>query len=167
MKRYVIWGLEGLLWFASLYGVLQLQRLPDASFGPHSVCGPWGCGAPLPALLACHGFWTLLIAPPAILAATYLPAAWVRRLGIGLVAAAACGLIAVVAWEAATWLPQVLPSQQRFFLQRCLFSIATLTDVPLVQVLIAGCTLCLVPRQALRPSKAPSLAVPESPPLVG
>ena len=125
MKRYVIWGLEGLLWFASLDGVLQLQRLPDAAFGQHSVCGPWGCGAPLPALLACHGFWAVLIAPAAVLAGMYLPAVWVRRLGFGLAAAGVCGLIAVVGWEAATWLPEVLPSQRHFFVQRCRFQLPT------------------------------------------
>ncbi len=165
MKRYAVWGAGGLLWFASLDGALQLQRLPDAAFGLHSVCGPWGCGAPLPALLACHSFWTILIGPPAILAAWYLPFVWVRRLGIGMAAAGICGLAALVGWEAATWLPQVLPSQQHFFMQRCLFSLATLTDVPIVQVLTTGCAFCLVPRPVVRPSNDSSLVVPDTAPV--
>jgi hypothetical protein len=148
VKRYLIWGIEALAWFAALDAVLQLQRLPDHVFGPHSVCGPWGCGAPLPALLACHGFWAILLAPPTVLAVHYLPTKLARRLGVGLIAAAVSAMVAIAAWEAAHWLPQVLPSQRHFFVERCLFSLVTLTDAPIMQVLVAGLCLCFARRRA-------------------
>ena len=82
-------------WAAALFGVLSLQYLPDRFFGEHSVCGPWGCGAPLPALLACHGFWLVLFAPATVYAARQLKPQTVWRLGAGLVSLAGLGLVAV------------------------------------------------------------------------
>jgi hypothetical protein len=87
MKRWIGWGAGSVLWFAGLEGVLQLQKLPAATLGGHDVCGPWGCGPPLPVLVACHGFWLTLIGPPAVLAAVYLPRKWAWRLGIAMAAA--------------------------------------------------------------------------------
>src|SRR5271170_2895543 len=93
-------------WAVCLRWALLLEKLPAATFGEHGVCGPWGCGPPVPVLLACHGFWLFLLGPPAVLAASYLPSKLVWRLGIGFVSAGLCGLAALVAWEAATWLAQ-------------------------------------------------------------
>jgi hypothetical protein len=146
IKRSIVRGLAILLWAAGLEGVLQLRQLPDTCFGEHSVCGPWGCGPPLSALLACHGFWLVLMAPVAATAVLYLPVKWVWRLGIVLAGAGFLGLAAVAAWEAATWLPQASDWQRHYIGQRYLFSVATLVDVPIVQSLMLGTILCLVSR---------------------
>ena len=61
------WSVSALVavWGVSLLGVLQIQHLPlDAG---HSVCGPWGCGPPLPPLIAYHGFWIVLLSLPTVL----------------------------------------------------------------------------------------------------
>ncbi len=128
-------------WTAALFGVLSLQYLPDRFFGEHTVCGPWGCGAPLPALLACHGFWLVLVAPATVYAARRLAPISVWRLGAGLVALAGIGFVAIAVWQAATWWQSVDPSLHRYAVQRDLFVLATLTDVPILETLVAGVTL--------------------------
>ena len=152
MKRSIIWCLASLVWLAALEAVLRMQYLPAASFGGHDVCGPWGCGPPVPVLLACHGFWLVLMGPPAVLAAVRLPGVWVRRLGIALVSAGLYGLIAVAAWEAATWFPQASPWQRHYFGQRLLFAIVTLVDAPILESLLVGTVLYLASRKATGPS---------------
>jgi hypothetical protein len=158
MQRSIIWCLASLVWLAGLEGVLQLQSLPAASLGGHDVCGPWGCGPPTPVLLACHGFWLVLMGPPAVLAALRLPAKWVRRLGVGLVSAGLCGLVAVAAWEAATWLPQASAWQRPYIGQRYLFALVTLVDAPILQSLVIGSALCLARRRGTLGSPDPGIA---------
>jgi hypothetical protein len=140
MKPLVI-CLAAAAWAASLFGALALQYLPDRFFGEHSVCGPWGCGAPLPALLACHGFWLVLFAPATIFAARRLGPRAVWRVGAALVALAGVGLMSVGVWQALTWWPAVDNSLHRFASQRYLFVLATLVDVPVLETLLAGVTL--------------------------
>jgi hypothetical protein len=152
MQRSIIWSMAGLVWLAGLEGMLQLQRLPTASLGGHDVCGPWGCGPPVPVLLACHGFWLVLMGPPAVLAALRLPRKWIWRLGIGLASAGLYGLIAVAAGEAATWWPQASAWQRHYAGQRFLFALATFVDAPIMQSLVIGTGLCLARRTGDRPS---------------
>jgi hypothetical protein len=128
-------------WAAALFGVLSLQYLPDRFFGEHSVCGPWGCGAPLPALLACHGFWLVLFAPATVYAARQVKPQTVWRLGAGLVSVAGVGLAGIAVWQAATWWQNVDPSLHRYAVERYLFVLATLVDVPVLETLVAGVTL--------------------------
>jgi hypothetical protein len=151
MQRSIVWCMASLVWLAALEAVLQLQRLPTASLGGHDVCGPWGCGPPLPVLLACHGFWLVLMGPPALLAALQLPGKWVRPLGIALISAGLCGLVAIAAWEAATWLPQANAWQRHYVVQRYLFALVTCVDAPIMQSLLIGAGLCLVSRTVDRP----------------
>lgn len=128
-------------WAGGLLGVLSLQYLPDRFFGEHSVCGPWGCGAPPPALLACHGFWLVLFAPATIFAARRLRPRAVWRSGAALVLLACVGLVGVGVWQALTWWPAVDNSLHKFAVQRYLFVLATLVDVPVLETLLAGVTL--------------------------
>jgi hypothetical protein len=103
VHRTFIWLLASGAWGAGLSGALHLQGLPTSAFGAHGVCGPWGCGPPVPVLLACHGFWMVLLGPPAVVAACRLPGRWVRLLGMLLILLGAAGLLGVGLWEAATW----------------------------------------------------------------
>jgi hypothetical protein len=143
MGRLVTWGPAAYIWLAALYGALQLQRLPVGSFGGHDVCGPWGCGPPTAVLLACHVFWVALICPPAVFAASRLPAKFVWHLGIGLVAVGLFGLVGVAVWEATTWLPQASAWQRHYIGQRYLFALVTLVEAPIAQSLLIGAGLCL------------------------
>jgi hypothetical protein len=147
-------------WAASLFGVLALQYLPDRFFGEHSVCGPWGCGAPLPALLACHGFWLVLFAPATIFAARRLGPRAVWRVGAAFVALAGVGLVSVGVWQALTWWSAVDKSLHQFAGQRYLFVLATLVDVPVLETLLAGVTLWWAGIWRERPAVAAQPAEP-------
>jgi hypothetical protein len=141
MKQTIGLCVKAGTWAASLVGVLSLSYLPDRFFGEHSVCGPWGCGAPPPALLACHGFWLVLFAPATIYAARRFAPLTVWRIGAGLVSLAGVGFVAVAVWQAATWWQVVDPTLHRYAGERYLFVLATLVDVPVVETLVAGVTL--------------------------
>lgn len=143
MHRTITWLLASCAWSICLWWSLLLQQLPASAFGEHSVCGPWGCGPPLPVLLACHAFWMVLLSPPAVVAALRLPGTRVRLLGTLLVVLGVAGLVAVGGWEAATWLREANEWQRRYFLQRYLFSVVTFVDFPILQVLLIGAGLWL------------------------
>jgi hypothetical protein len=153
-------------WAGGLLGALSVQYLPDRFFGEHSVCGPWGCGAPPPALLACHGFWLVLFAPATIYATRRLRPRTVWRLGAGLVGLAGVALMSVGVWQGLTWWAAVDPSLHRYVVQRYLFVLVTLTDVPVLETLLAGATLCCAGawrRPVAAPNASPGAAA-NSPP---
>lgn len=123
-------------WGCGSFGMLQLHSLP-VDFG-HGICGPWGCGPPVQALLACHGFW--LVSFAALL--------WACRTGrslrhlflVGRVALllGTLGLIGVALHEAIVWWPHVGELQRSYAVQRYLFSLVVLTDVPVAEVTLFG-----------------------------
>jgi hypothetical protein len=98
---------------------------------------------PLQALVALHGFWLLLLLPSAVWAACRWSPRRLRLLGSTLVAVGTLGLAIVAIREAATWLPSVPDEQARYLPHRLIFVVASLTDVPLVQLALAG-TVCYV-----------------------
>jgi hypothetical protein len=175
MHRTITWLLASCAWGICLWWSLLLQQLPASAFGEHSVCGPWGCGPPLPVLLACHAFWMVLLSPPAVVAAIRLPSPRVRLMGTVLVVLGLSGLVAVGVWEAATWLREASEWQRRYFVQRYLFSVVTFVDFPILEVLLIGAGLWLAesrrsPRSAMPPptsddeSPAPSPEIQPSDP---
>ncbi len=162
MKQPLVAFLTAGGWAVGLFGVLSLQYLPDRFFGEHSVCGPWGCGAPLPALMACHGFWLVLFAPATIYAARRLKPWTVWRLGAGLVALSLFELLGVALWQAISWWPNVDKSLHRYALERYLFVLATLVDVPVLETLLAGIALWWtgIWRQEVIPASKVAVAEP-------
>lgn len=131
-----IWG--GLLW-----GVLQFGEGTDHDAHAHqgiSVCGAWGCGPPVRALASWHGFWLVFVSLPVGLLIRSWPARRLKAVGLGLTGAGVLGLIAVVAYEAVTWLPGA-SDLSSYFVQRCIFAVATLTDIPLIPTTIGGVAL--------------------------
>jgi len=160
MKQPILVCFAAAAWAGGLFGVLSLQYLPDHCLGEHGVCGPWGCGAPLPALMACHGFWLVLFAPATVYAARRLKPQTVWRLGAGLVSFAGLGLVGIAVWQALTWWAQVDKSLHAYVVQRYLFVLATLVDVPVLETLLAGVTLwwASIWRMAAPPANEPMLA---------
>jgi peroxiredoxin len=127
------------LWGVATYGVLRLEGL---SIGPeHSVCGPWGCGPTIPSLAAAHGFWLMVILPAAFWAGRRLPAG--RRVATGwvLIGLGLGGLAALVVGDLATWLTTVGPELRPYAVRRALFVAATLVEVPLAPMALAGLIL--------------------------
>lgn len=135
-------------WGISVWLVLQLQYLSSDSL--HSICGPWGCGPPLPVLVACHGFWLVILGPP-LLAGRCL---WKprRQLMVG-ITLALLGLLTLAGfgiWEATHWLQQVSEFQRHYFLQRWMFVVGTLVDVPIVETTLCGGVLAFTSWWRLR-----------------
>lgn len=155
MYRIITWALSIAAWGVCLRWALLLQYLPNSAFGAHGVCGPWGCGPPVPVLLACHAFWLVLLGPPAVLAAYQMPVRVVRRLGHLLVALAVLGLVALAGWEAATWYPQASAWERHYLVQRYIFALITLVDIPILEVLVLGSGLRLA--EAVRSRRESSL----------
>ena len=121
-------------WAAGLFGVLQVHQL-EGWFG-HALCGPWGCGPPVSALIGYHGFWLLLMLLPAWWLKQQLSSAALRRLGTGLLLVAAVGiamLLAIDGWQ--TWQRTAM---RPYMLQRGFFRLATFVDFPLVQLGLIG-----------------------------
>ncbi len=125
-----------LLWGAGLYGVLQVRQVE--SLNVHGICGPWGCGPPVSALISWHGFWLLLVVPVVGLTVRRCSATWLWRIGLAVTGVGLLALVAIAIWQALTWLPQVSEGQPTYFVQRYLFMVITLVDVPVIPITLAG-----------------------------
>jgi hypothetical protein len=136
ISRAIMSSVWLIAWGLALCGVLNISRL-DMHWD-HGICGPWGCGPPPQALAACHLFWLVLLAPPMYVAIPRVPPALVYRAAWTLAGLGILGLVGIVAYEFATWLPEAHDAERRYFVHRCLFSAATLVEVPLVEMLLLG-----------------------------
>ena len=133
------------LWGTACLGVLRLQDL-TYEFG-HGICGPWGCGPPMQALLACHGFWTVNLAALLWVNHEWLPLRWERRLANLALLIAVAGFAAVAGHLMLFWYPHAAETVRAYVVQRYLFSIATLVDAPLVQLSMFGIAGTLLARK--------------------
>ncbi|MEX2139447.1 MAG: hypothetical protein WD894_09310 [Pirellulales bacterium] len=124
------------LWGSALYGALNLSQL-HASW-EHAMCGPWGCGPPTQAVVAMHTFWFVLILPVAGVLSCRLSPPVLRRLGMMLTGFSVCVLVGILSWQAYAWWSPGSNGLRPHFIERVLFSVATLIDVPVVQTLFAG-----------------------------
>jgi len=123
-------------------GVLAILQLRHLS-GPWSgaLCGPWGCGPTLEALLACHLAWIVLLTPGLIYVCRRCqPQTW-QRVGRALLGLGGLGLLFVaiqvgvdVSRSASGWENPWLP-------QRFLFRLAGLVELPTVQLIVSGAAL--------------------------
>lgn len=132
-------------WGLLLLGVLQIQNLP-MSTASHLICGPWGCGPPLPPLLANHGFWLTFLLLPTLFMCAVLGPVKLRKAGQLLLIAGVSGFAFVALWELIPslphWLPRVRDLDPKYYLQRFLLSLVTLIDVPVVPLTLDG-LICL------------------------
>lgn len=119
------------LWSLALFGILQVHQF-EGLFG-HAVCGPWGCGPPVSALVGYHGFWFLLLLPITAILKHRLPSANSRSLGFGCVLLSAVGLVSLLLIDGLN-----NSAAENYPLQWCAFRVATFVDLPLVQIGLAG-----------------------------
>lgn len=139
-RSFVLLAAGVLLWGLTLWLVLLISHLSLP--GGHSICGAWGCGPPLSALVACHGAWFVILFPVLPLFRRRL-AAWESRVGWCMMFAGLAGILGVAAHEVLYWLPAASEWQRQFLLQRWLFSVATWTDVPLLPMTLLGSVLVI------------------------
>lgn len=132
--RYLFYLVALPAWAGSMFGCLQLNQ---ANLGlRHGICGAWGCGPKVEALLGFHGFTLLLIVPFAILVGFVLTPVRRRNAGNYVIWAALLGILIYMVQDG---IREAVAA--RYVVQRALFSVAIATDIPLVQTLIAGLVL--------------------------
>ncbi len=136
-KRYTPW----LLWGFVLWGATQIHHLPWSE--SHSVCGVWGCGPPLPALISFHAIWLVVLAPLGYFSYQVLSPKQLRQFGIVFMSGGTLGVLGLGAYQFFTWLPSVSEFAKPYFLNRWAFVVITLTDVPVLELTLLG-AICYV-----------------------
>ena len=125
------------VWLAGLWGSLHVHKL-DLLTG-HDICGRWGCGPPLEALIGYHSFWTMILVPCAVVAGWYLAPSTSRRVGLAVLLASIVGTVAYVSWDVFNYFVQAESTQ--YLVQRGLFTLVTTVDVPMIPTIFAGLVL--------------------------
>jgi hypothetical protein len=116
-------------------GTLQLNRFPG-DWG--HLCGHWGCGPSVKALIVWHLFWLVSLSLPAVLAISCMSRKGLRRLGLAVISLGILGTSAVLAVETMESFSQAIRPGSGLLVARCLFRLATLVDLPLVQGILLG-----------------------------
>ena len=120
-------------WFGLMWASLQVGKF---NLG-HSICGAWGCGPPLEALLSIHLFWIALAVPPLVMLSRWVAAPW-KFLGTAILFVVMAALIGIGIWDVSS---HRATYQAGYYWQRYLFSVATLVDVPVPAALLSGIAL--------------------------
>jgi hypothetical protein len=137
-------------WAAALGLSLSLSNW--TSDWSHGVCGPWGCGPPIPALLACHLSWFILLLPIAVQGARWLPPKRVSLLGWIAMAGSTISIAAMATYERMTWYAQASELNRPYFWNRVGFTMITQVDLPVLQVFTVGFVFVVASQRFLRPS---------------
>ncbi len=133
--RLVFWGL-------TLTGTLSIANWPG-NWG-HGVCGVWGCGPPLQALVACHLSWLVVLLPVLIGVRAYASAQTARRVAASGIIVALLGALGFVLHEYWTWYVPASEWLRSFFWRRVGFVILTTVEVPLLEFAGLSAILLLV-----------------------
>ncbi len=128
MLRYIVFTLG---WFGLIWASLQINRFELG----HTFCGKWGCGPPTEAILGMHFLWFAVLLPPSLLACRIVNLPW-QIIGKFLCLASALGLIGFGFID-------YFGINRGFYnagyvWQRYLLSLASLVDIPIVQVFVMG-----------------------------
>src|SRR5215831_19262269 len=110
---------------------------------------------PLQALVALHGLWVLALLLFVAWAVPKWPLTILRLAGYAATALGVTGLAVLVGRELLTWYPAVTPAQQKYIALRILYVLGTNTDVPVVQVILAGIVLWIAARRRKRAGSPP------------
>ena len=133
-------------WLAAAVAALAVAAIPY-DIG-ESMCGVWGCFPPVPALVAMHLFWCVVLAAGVHAVRGWRPGL-LRPLGLVLILAAVAATALVVGTDLTRWLE--LPDRYRHHWPRRVgYILATKTDVPLVQSLAAGVACLILSRRPLK-----------------
>jgi hypothetical protein len=124
-----------ILWVVAAGGALFVADIPG-EFG-ESLCGVWGCFPPVQALAAMHLFWFVALTPVVWAIVRFRPQnlCWVG--GLLIVLALGVGLV-VLGRDLSVWLEWASEEYQALWPKRALYTLVTLSDVPLIQGLSAG-----------------------------
>lgn len=129
------WILALLLWGGAIIGSLQIAHI-RGDWGIN-ICGMWGCGAPVQALVACHLTWSLVLAPLSwgIQLWRKVSPVWMA----GLTSLFSAGLVlAFCQREYAEWWNALGANSESIYWQRVGFVIATTVEIPTIGMLVVS-----------------------------
>lgn len=119
-------------WGLALTGTLSIANWPG-DWG-HSVCGAWGCGPPLQALLACHTSWLVVLVPLAASAPYFLSVQWIRRAAFIGLSVSVGSALAFAANDYFNWYAHASEWQRAYYFHRVGFSILTTVEFPIYEL---------------------------------
>lgn len=125
-----------LLWGGGLYSMLSLTHL--RGHWSNSFCGPWGCSAPLEALLACHLSWIFVLGSGLWFFRRNLPIARLFWLGIAATVSSILGIAALLSVSAMQWYERT-SGKMTYVWQHLGLELVGCVDLPLLELLIIGC----------------------------
>ncbi|OWK47018.1 hypothetical protein [Fimbriiglobus ruber] len=134
-------------WVIAAVGALTIAEWPG-DVG-ESVCGVWGCFPPLQALLAMHVFWCVVLACFVWSVATWRPRA-LYFTGVALLIVGGSCLVAIVARDLSEWVSRMPEEYQAYWPRRVAYTLATHSDLPVVQALLAGVVCAIAGRKTGR-----------------
>jgi hypothetical protein len=137
--RGVLYAVIG--WLTAAILALSVSVIPF-DFG-ESLCGVWGCLPPLPALVAMHLFWCVVFSAGVWTVCRWWPFQS-RRIGIAILIIAFGLCFVVIGRDIINWLSLASPEDAHFWPRRMAYTIATQSDLPLLQSILAG-AMCLIP----------------------
>jgi hypothetical protein len=143
-------------WGVLLYGTLSLADV--RSRWSDLLCGPWGCTAPLEAVLACHGAWLLILGPALFaLCRRYRSRRSRAWMAVGLLGAAPAGIGAGIATgDISTEMPS---STTMNLLRGIALQVFGLVDVPVVPLLLLSLAAAVAAVRARGTRARPAPAV--------
>jgi hypothetical protein len=137
-------------WLGAAVAALAFAAAP-LNLG-ESLCGVWGCLPPLSAVAAMHLFWFVVLAAGVHMAtATHPPL--LRPLGLVLVVAAVAGAVVVLGGDLSRWIAHIPEQYKSFWPRRLAYTLATNTDLPLVQAFAAGVVCLVLAKRSTRSNK--------------
>jgi hypothetical protein len=131
-------------WLGAALGSLLVAGIPYDF--EESVCGVWGCFPPLQALAAMHLLWCVALGAVVSSICKWRPGL-LLPLGVVLFIVAAASITAIVGIDLTQWLKSTSEYTRAFWPKRIVYTLATLTDVPLVQSLLAALVCIYFGRQ--------------------
>ena len=106
------------------------------------MCGVWGCGPPLQALVACHVAWLVVLIPPALIARRFVATKTLKRTSVSTLLFAVTGSLVIATNQYLTWLAYASEWQRQFYWQRVGFVILTTVELPILE--LAGLSMLIL-----------------------
>jgi hypothetical protein len=125
-----------LLWGGALYATLSLSHLRGS--WSNAFCGPWGCSAPLEALLSCHLSWLFVLGSGFWFFRCNLPINRLFWLGFAATVSSIVGIAALLTVSAIQWYERT-SGKMTYIMQHLGLELVGLVDLPLLELLIIGC----------------------------
>jgi len=138
-------------WLAAAVGSLLIATIPYNA--EESVCGVWGCYPPLQALAAMHLFWCVVIGAAIWSIREWRPGLLIP-VGLALFVVSVPSTILIVGNDLHYWVKSLPDKHHPFWPRRIVYTLATLTDVPLLQSILAALVCIGLGRQKAKYAKS-------------